>query len=119
MKFKTQKAARNYLIARIEMLKIDVRDINIDQLVTEVFTCKGVGNNFELELRTGQHLFPCVLKALRIPRRGTVCDKCWTEAVKRLGAYMGTYYAAESADELAVELKDQVMFAQYMVEGAL
>ena len=119
MKFKTQKAARNYLIARIEMLGIDVRDINIDQLVTEVFICKGVGDTFELELRTGQHLFSHVLKALRIPRRGTVCDKCWTKAVKRLGAYMGTYYVAEGADELAVELRDQAMFTRHMVERAL
>nr|DAJ29399.1 MAG TPA: protease [Caudoviricetes sp.] len=119
MKFKTQKAARNYLITRTEMLGIDVRDINIDQLVTEVFICKGVGDNFELEFRTGQHVFPRILKALRIPRRGTVCDRCWTKTVRRLGAYMGMSYTAEDADELTVELKEQAMFAQHMMEEAL
>lgn len=119
MKFKTQKAARNHLITRVEMAGIDVRDINIDQLTTKLFTCKGVGDNFELEFRTHQNTFPEVLRALRIPRRGTVCDKCWTAAVRRIGSYTGMSYAAEDADSLATELADQALFAQHMLEEAL
>lgn len=119
MKFKTYKAARNYLITRVEATGIDVTDVNVDRLMIEVFKGKGVGNNFELELRARQNTFPAILRALRIPRRGTVCDKHWEAAVRRLGAYMGTYYAAEDADGLARELADQALFSQYMAEEAL
>lgn len=119
MKFKTYKAARNYLITRVEAVGIDVRDVNIDRLMIEVFKGKGVGNNFELELRARQNTFPAILRALRTPRRGTVSDEQWTTAVRRLGAYMGTDYAAEDADGLARELADQALFSQYMAEEAL
>lgn len=119
MKFKTYKAARNYLITRVEATGIDVRDVNIDRLMIEVFKGKGVGNNFELELRARQNTFPAILRALRIPRRGTVADEQWTTAVRRLGAYMGTYYAAEDADGLARELADQALFSQHMAKEAL
>lgn len=119
MKFKTYKAARNYLVAHVERVGVDVRDVNLDRLMTEVFTGKGVGDNFELELRAPQDTFPAILRALRIPRRGTVSDEHWTTAVRRMGTYMGTSYAAEDADGLARELADQALFAQYMVEGAL
>lgn len=119
MKFKTYKAARNYLITRIEKLGIDVRDISLDSLMSVLFVGKGVGVDFELELRSLDETFSATLRALRIPRRGTVSDEHWTRAVRRLGGYMGTYYAAEDADALAVELKDQALFAQLMVEGAL
>jgi len=119
MKFKTYKAARNYLIDRIEVVGVNVRDVNIDRLMAEVFIGKGVGDDFELELRARQNTFPAILRALRIPRRGTVSDEHWTTVVRRLGAYMGIYYAAEDADGVAVELADQVLFAQYMAEEAL
>mgnify|MGYP000118212801 CR=1 FL=1 len=119
MKFKTYKAARNYLVTRIEGVGVDVRDVNLDRLMTEVFIGKGVGDNFELKLRARQNTFPAILRALRIPRRGTVSDEHWTTAVRRMGMYMGTYYAAEDADGLARELADQALFAQYMAEEAL
>lgn len=119
MKFKTYKAARNYLIARIEKVGVDVRDVNLDRLMIEVFRGRGVGDKFELELHTRQNAFPAILRALRIPRRGTVSDEHWTTVVRRLGAYMGTYYAAEDADGLAAELVDQALFAQHMAEEAL
>ena len=119
MKFKTYKAARNYLIGRIEAVGVDVKDVNVDRLMTETFIGSGVGNDFELTLRTHQNTFPAILRALRIPRRGTVADEQWTTAVRRLGAYMGTYYAAEDADGLVRELADQALFSQYMAEEAL
>ena len=119
MKFKTYKAARNYLVARVEGVGVEVRDINIDRLMTEMFTGKGVGDDFELELRARQNTFPAILRALRIPRRGTVSDEHWATAVRRLGAYMGTNYAAEDADGLAVELADQALFAQHLAGEAL
>lgn len=119
MKFKTYKAAKNYLIARIETVGVDVRDVNLDRLMTELFIGKGVGDNFELELRARQNTLPAILRALRIPRRGTVSDEHWTTAVRRMGMYMGTSYAAEDADELAAELADQALFAQHMMEEAL
>lgn len=119
MKFKTYKAARNYIITRVEDVGVDVRDVNIDRLMTEVFIGKGTGDNFELELRARQNTFPAIMRALRIPRRGTVADEQWTTVVRRLGAYMGTHYAAEDADGLARELADQALFSQYMAEEAL
>ena len=119
MKFKTYKAARNYLVTRIEKVGVDVRDVNLDRLMTEVFIGRGVGDDFELELRTLQNTFSAILRALRIPRRGTVSDEHWTTAVRRMGTYMGTCYVAEDADGLARELADQALFAQYMAEEAL
>lgn len=119
MKFKTYKAARNYLVTRIEYIGVDVRDVNLDQLMIEVFTGKGVGDDFELELRVRRDTFSAILKALRIPRRGTVSDEHWTTAVRRMGTYMGTFYVAEDADGLARELADQALFAQHMVGEAL
>lgn len=119
MKFKTYKAARNYLVTRVESVGVEVRDVNLDRLMIETFIGTGVGNNFELTLRTRQNTFPAIVRALRIPRRGTVSDEQWTTAVRRLGAYMGTYYAAEDADGLARELADQALFAQHMAEEAL
>lgn len=119
MKFKTYKAARNYLIARVETVGVNMEDINIDRLMTETFIGKGVGANFELELIPHQDTFSAILRSLRIPRRGTVSDEHWAMAVRRLGAYMGTCYAVEDADALAVELRDQALFAQFMLEEAL
>ena len=119
MKFKTYKAARNYLVTRIEAAGVDVKDVNLDLLMTETFIGSGMGTNFELELVPLQDTFSATLRALRIPRRGTVADKHWTTTVRRLGAYMGTYYAAEDADALVTELKDQALFAQFMLEEAL
>ena len=119
MKFKTYKAARNYLITRVEAAGIDVRDVNIERLMIEVFKGKGVGDDFELEPREPQDTLPPVLRALRTPRRGTVSDECWTTTVRRIGTYMGMFYEAEDADGLARELVDQAMFARYMVEEAL
>lgn len=119
MKFKSYKAARNYLVTRVEGVGVDVRDVNLDRLMIEVFSGKGVGNDFELELRTRQNAFPAILRALRIPRRGTVSDEHWTTVMRRMGTYMGTYYAAEDADGLACELEDQALFAQHMAEEAL
>ena len=119
VKFRTYKAARNYLATRVEEVGVDVRDVNLDRLATEVFRGKGVGDNFELELRARQNTFPAILRALRIPRRGTVSDEHWATAVRRMGMYMGTYYAAEDADGLARELEDQALFAQYMAKEAL
>lgn len=119
MKFKTYKAARNYLITHIEAVGVDVNDVNVDQLMTETFTSRGTGVNFELELVPLQDTFSSTLRALRIPRRGTVSDERWMMSVRRLGGYMGTDYAAEDADAMAVELRDQALFAQFMLEEAL
>lgn len=119
MKFKTYKAAKNYLIGRIETVGVDVRDVNLDRLMTELFRGNGMGDDFELELRARQSTFPAILRALRIPRRGTVSDGQWTTVVRRMGMYMGTYYAADDADGLARELADQALFAQHMAEEAL
>lgn len=119
MKFKTYKAAKGYLITRVEGVGIDVRDINFDRLMIEAFRANGVGDNFELELRARQNTFPAILRALRIPCRGTVSDEQWEATVRRLGAYMGIYYAADDADELACELANQALFAQHMAEEAL
>lgn len=119
MKFKTYKAARNYLITRVERVGVDVKDVNLDRLMSETFIGRGIGDDFELELVPRQDSFSATLRALRIPRRGTVSDKCWMTAMRRLGGYMGTYYAAEDADALAVELRDKALFAQFMVEEAL
>ena len=119
MKFKTYKAARNYLIARIEKVGVDVKDINLDRLMTETFIGRGMGANFELELVPRQDAFSPILRSLRIPRRGTVSDEHWMTVVRRLGVYMGMYYAAADADGLAVELRDQALFAQFMLEEAL
>ena len=119
MKFKTYKAAKNYLVTRIEEVGVDVRDVNLDQLMTKVFIGKGVGDDFELELRARQNTFPAILRALRIPRRGTVSDEHWTTVMRRMGVYMGTFYAAEDADGLARELADQALFAQHIAEEAL
>lgn len=119
MKFKTYKAARNYLVARIETVGVNVRDINLDRLMTDTFIGRGVGDNFELELRARQDTFSSILRALRIPRRGTVSDEHWATVVRRMGMYMGILYVAEDADGLARELADQAMFAQHMAEEAL
>ena len=119
MKFKTYKAARNHLVTRIEAVGVDVKDINLDRLMTETFIGRGMGANFELEQVPQQDTFSAILRALRIPRRGTVSDEHWTAAVRRLGGYMGTCYAAEDADALATELKDQALFAQFLSEEAL
>lgn len=119
MKFKTYKAARNYLVTRVEGVGVDVRDVNLDRLMIEVFRGSGVGNDFELELRARQDTFPAILRALRIPRRGTVSDEHWAATVRRMGMYMGTFYAAEDADGLARELEDQALFAQHMAGEAL
>ena len=119
MKFKTYKAARNYLITRIEAVGVDVKDINLDRLMTETFIGRGLGANFELELVPRQDTFSAILRALRIARRGTVTDEHWMMVVRRLGGYMGTCYAAEDADALVTELRDQALFAQFMVEEAL
>ena len=96
-----------------------VRDVNLDLLTNDLFVGKGVGDEFELELAPCQDTFPSILRALRIPRRGTVSDEHWTMAVRRLGGYMGTYYEAEDADALAAELRYQALFTQFMVEEAL
>ena len=119
MKFKTYKAARNYLVTRVEAVGVDVKDINFDRLMTETFIGRGMGSNFELESVPCQDTFSAILRSLRIPRRGTVTDEHWMKVVKRLGGYMGTHYAAEDADELAIELRDQALFAQFMLEEAL
>ena len=119
MKFKTYKSARNYLVTRIEAVGVDVKDINLDRLMTETFIGRGLGTNFELELVPRQDTFSAILRSLRIPHRGTVTDKHWMTAVRRLGEYMGTRYVAEDADALATELRDQALFAQFMVEEAL
>lgn len=119
MKFKTYKAARNYLVTRIEAVGVNVKDVNLDRLMTETFIGRGIGSNFELELVPRQDTFSAILRSLRIPRRGTVADEHWTTSVRRLGGYMGAHYVAEDADALAVELRDQALFAQFMVEEAL
>ena len=119
MKFKTYKAAKNYLIDRVEKIGIDVRDINIDMLMCDLFKGSGVGTDFELELQPSSDTFPATVRALRVPRRGTVCDKCWEATMRRLGDYMGMYYMAGDADGLARDIKQQAMFAQHMVEEAL
>ena len=119
MKFKTYKTARNYLIDRIEKIGIDVRDINIDMLMCDLFKGSGVGADFELELQPTSDTFPAIVRALRVPRRGTVCDKCWEAAVRRLGGYMDMHYTAGDADGLACDIKQQALFAQHMAEEAL
>lgn len=119
MKFKTYKAARNYLVTHIEKVGVDVRDVNLDLLVNELFRGRGVGADFELELRPIQDTFPAVVRSLRISRRGTVSDKQWEAAVRRLGAYMGIYYTAGDADGLARDLAEHGLFARHMLEGAL
>lgn len=119
MKFKTYKAARNYLIARIEKVGVDVRDVNLDRFMSDLFRGRGVGSNFELELRSHQDTFLATVRALRIPRRGTVGDDHWEAAVRRMGAYMGIYYTAGDADGLARDVADHALFAKYMLEEAL
>jgi len=119
MKFKTYKAARNYLVTRIEAVGVDVRDVNVDCLMIDLFKCKGAGDDFELELHARQDTFSAILRALRILRRGTVSDEQWTTTVRRMGMYMGISYAADDADGLARELVDQALFTQHMMEGAL
>lgn len=119
MKFKTYKAAKNYLVDRVEKIGIDVRDINIDMLMCDLFKGSGVGADFELELHSPSDTFPATVRALRVPRRGTVCDKCWEATMRRLGDYMGMYYMAGDADGLARDIKQQAMFAQHMVKEAL
>lgn len=119
MKFKTYKAARNYLVTRVEGAGVDVRDVNLDRLAIEMFRGKGVGDDFELEFRVRQNTLTPILRSLRIPRRGTMSDEHWETVVRRMGTYMGTSYAAEDADGLARELVDQALFAQHMVEKAL
>lgn len=119
MKFKTYKAAKNYLIARIEKMGIDVRDINVDMLVYNSFKGSGTGANFELELQPLSNTFSATLQALRVPRRGTVCDECWEAAVRRLGAYMEVHYTAKGADALARDVKEYALFTQHIAEEAL
>lgn len=119
MKFKTYKAARNYLIARVENVGIDVRDVNFDLLMSDLFRGKGVGADFELELRPRQDTFSAIVRGLRIPRRGTVGDGQWEAAVRRMGAYMGIYYTAGDADGLARDLVEHALFANHMLEEAL
>lgn len=119
MKFKTYKAARNYLITRVEKTGLNVRDLNLDLLMSDLFTGRGVGADFELELRPAQDTFTSILKSLRIPRRGTVSDEHWKAAVRRFGAYMGVSYTATDADGLARDLAEQFLFAQHMLEEAL
>ena len=119
MKFKTYKAARNYLITRIEKVGVDVRDVNLDRLMTEMFIGRGVGDDFELELRARQNTFPAILRALRIPHRGTVSDEQWMTIVRRMGMYMGICYAADDADGLARDVAEHALFAKYMSEEAL
>lgn len=119
MKFKSYKAAKNYLVARIEKVGIDVRDVNIDMLMCDLFKGSGVGADFELELQPVSDTFSATVRALRIPRRGTVCDKHWEAAVRRLGAYMGVCYTAGDADGLARDIEEHAVFAQHIVEGAL
>lgn len=119
MKFKTYKAARNYLIARIERVGIDVRDINLDSLMSDLFKGSGVGADFELELRPLSDAFAATVRALRIPRRGSMSDDHWEAVVRRLGAYMGVFYTAETPDELAHDIEEHGLFAKYMLEEAL
>lgn len=117
MKFKTYKAARNYLIARIEKVGINVRDVNLDLLMSDLFTGRGVGADFELELRPHQDTFSAVVRALRIPHRGTVGDEQWEATVRRLGGYMGVFYTATNADELACAVAEHGLFAKHMLEA--
>lgn len=119
MKFKTYKAAKNYLINSIEKAGIDVRDINLDSLMNDMFIGRGVGVDFELELRPAQDTFSSIVRALRVPRRGTVSDKQWEASVRRLGAYMGIYYTAADPDSLGRDLVEYALFARHMVEEAL
>lgn len=119
MKFKTYKAAKNYLIAHIERSGIDVRDVNLDSLMVDLFTGTGVGANFELEMCRTTDTLPSLVRALRVPRRGTVSDEQWEAAVRRLGGYMGMFYTAEDADSLADELAEQALFIRHMLEEAL
>ena len=119
MKFKTYKAAKNYLIDRVEKIGIDVRDINIDMLMCDLFKGRGVGDDFELELQHLPDTFSATVRALRVPRRGTVSDEHWEAAVRRLGAYMGIYYTAGDADGLERDVVEYALFAQRMMEGAL
>lgn len=117
MKFKTYKAARNYLIARIEKVGIDVRDVNLDLLMNDLFRGTGVGADFELELHPVQDTFLAIVRALRIPRRGTVSDEQWEATVRRLGSYMGVFYTAADADGLARDVAEHALFAKYMQEA--
>lgn len=119
MKFKTYKAARNYLINRIEKVGIDVRDVNLDLLMNDLFEGRGVGADFELMLRPVQNTFSSTVRALRIPRRGTVGDEQWEATVRRLGAYMGVFYTATDADGLACDIAEHGLFARHMLEEAL
>lgn len=119
MKFKTYKAARNYLVARVERVGIDVRDVNLDSLMSDLFRCSGVGADFELELRPHLDTFAATVRALRIPRRGTVKDEQWEAVVRRLGAYMGVFYTATDADGLARDVVEHGLFANHMLEEAL
>lgn len=119
MKFKTYKAARNYLINRLEKVGVDVRDVYLDSLMSELFTGRGVGDDFELTLSPRSDTFSAIAGALRVPRRGSVSDAQWMATMRRLGAYMGIYYVAGDADAMAVELKDQALFSRYVLEEAL
>jgi hypothetical protein len=119
MNFKTYKAAKNYLINRIEKVGIDVRDVNLDSLMNDLFVGTGVGVDFELELRTLDESFLSTVRALRVPRRGTVSDEQWEAAVRRLGAYMGIYYTAADADGLERDLVEYALFINHMLEEAL
>lgn len=119
MKFKTYKAARNYLINRIEKVGIDVRDVNLDLLMSELFRGRGVGADFELELRSNQDTFSATVRALHIPRRGTVRDEQWEATVRRLGMYMGVFYTATDADGLARDVAEHGLFAHHMLMEAL
>ena len=119
MKFKTYKAAKNYLINRVEKVGIDVRDINLDSLTSSLFKGKGVGADFELELQPLPDTFTPTVRALRIPRRGTMSDEQWDATVRRLGAYMGIYYTAADADGLERDLVEYALFTDYMLRGAL
>lgn len=119
MKFKTYKAARNHIIACIEKAGIDVRDINIDLLMSDLFRGRGVGVDFELEQHPLSDTFTPIVRALRIPRRGTVSDKHWEATVRRLGAYMGVFYTAGDPDELARDITEHGLFAQFMMKEAL
>lgn len=119
MKFKTYKAARNYLITRIEAVGVDVRDVNLDLLMNDLFRGRGVGADFELTLRPAQDTFSAVVRALRIPRRGTVGDEQWEATVRRLGEYMGVFYTATDADGLARDIAEHGLFARHMLEEGL
>lgn len=119
MKFKTYKAAKNYLINRIEKVGLDVRDVNLDSLMNNLFEGKGFGVDFEVKQRPLSDTFSATVRALRVPRRGTVSDRQWEAAVRRLGAYMGIHYTADDADGLERDLVEHALFAQHMLQEAL